>query len=151
MHSLPSRTLISIASAPPAVAPEPVVALADDTSDDMRHLTQQINSVLTGRVPATRTSPTFIAANTSLPFCGELDPPATVNFDRPPSAATSNQAAGWVMRAKRERRFERVRSAASWAISLGFAVVIAGAAAVVVQQGVFDTSKFSNAVSALGF
>lgn len=151
MHPLPSRTLFSIASAPPAVASEPVIALADDTSEDMRQLTQQIDSVLTGRCPAKRTSTTFKAADADLPFDHELARFARDTSDRPPSASTSDQAAGWVMRAKRERRFERVRSAASWAISLGFAVVIAGAAAVVVQQGVFDTSKFSNAVSALGF
>jgi hypothetical protein len=160
MHPLSSRTMNSAVSAPATVAPEPAAVTTEGTADEMRQLTLQIDNILAGRPPASRTSTPFLAmliTETGFPSTGERFPSTGDVFDGAPSEklratmAAPDQAAGWLVRAKRERRFERVRSAVFWAVALGFAVIIVGAAAFVVRGGSFGAAKFNNAVSALGF
>lgn len=105
--------------------------LFDDTDEDMRRLTADITRVLTGR-PDLRVvgSPSFRPTATA-------DDIATLSNDEAvahpfewqaagpmETPRQADQAAGWLSRARRERRRQRLRAAVSWCVALGIAGVI---------------------------
>jgi hypothetical protein len=103
--------------------------LFDDTDEDMRRLTADISRVLSGR-PDLRivgVQSEVGAAAGGLPITAGDE--AANPFEWQSSEAAEkprapDQAAGWLSRAKRERRYARLRSALSWCVALGIAGVI---------------------------
>lgn len=130
---------------PPAAAPSN--AFLDQTADDVRRLTADIDQVLSRQPPALSrrlsavrlVSPADEARAMSRSVSGDGD--GADEFDwraepaqrgRHPSRADAAQAAGWLRKAKRERRTSRLRSALSWLIALGFGAGIVAASALLI-------------------
>jgi hypothetical protein len=145
-----SFSVISAAQSAPRVAvPPPLPAadksrsshLFDETDEDMRRLTADISRVL-ARQPDLRVvgaqnaggefspSGAFLIADdeTAHPFEWQVS-------ETPRAQATADHAAGWLSRARRERRYARLRSALSWCVALGIAGVIVVAVAGTVRGG----------------
>ncbi len=135
-------------SAAHALAPPPLPAVDrgasahvfEDTDEDMRRLTADITRVLTGR-PDLRLVGTLPVGPVSTAG-GEpaLADEAGHPFEWQASDAkrrphTVDHAAGWLSRARRERRYQRLRAALSWCVALGIAGVIIAAVAGSVSSG----------------
>ncbi len=129
----PSPRLISAPGSRP-VAPPPV-PLFDTPADDMRRLTVEIDRVLSGRPELISSQYQFSSA--ALSGAGDEIDLWTVEDGNAAAAraggASAEQAAGWLGRAKRERRVERARLAVSWTVAILFVAMIAGASAYVVR------------------
>jgi hypothetical protein len=103
----------------------------------MRQLTVEIDRVLSGRPLPASSQYQFSSATVS--GAGDETDLWTAE-DRNAAGARAGgvageQAAGWLGRAKRERRVERVRSAISWTVAVVFVAMIASASAYVVRGG----------------
>jgi hypothetical protein len=117
----------------PVVPSDRSTTLFDDADDDMRRLTAAIDHVLSGRSGARMVSPDPAAGysqaslSTVVPAIDAPDNDAlTFEWEAANDATghdVSDRAAGWMKRARRERRFERLRSALSWCMALA---VVAG-------------------------
>jgi hypothetical protein len=97
----------------------------DETDDEMRRLMVDIDRVLSGR-PGLRLVQGDIAVD---PF----EPDDHFVWQGREGEAQSDQAAGptagWLDRAKRARKFERVRSAMAWMVVIAIVAGISGTAA----------------------
>ena len=115
--------------------------LFDDTEDDMRRLTADITRVLTGRpdlriVGAIPVGPAAAAGvePALADEAGHLFEWQALDAEQKPHAAAEH-AAGWLSRARRERRYRRLRAALSWCVALGIAGIIIAAVAGSVRGG----------------
>jgi hypothetical protein len=145
------------ASNVPLSANNAAAAFIDGTAEDVRLLTLEIDTVMSGRPPIRR-------LHTSLQEAASKDrrvqsdgadwQPGHDDFSWTPRdrrrVMAAYQAADWLLRAKRERRFARVRSAISWVLSLSFAMVIVGLAGFIVQGGLSGAANLDSAMRALG-
>lgn len=165
MHPLSPRTLLPArhgsATLPPPVPPVARVSsasLIDDTADDVRRLTDEIDRVLTGRPTERRAhvhSLSAVLAGAASNVAEETSAAGAEPFDwfaadKRNGTIPVNRSAGWVSQAKRERRFHRIRSVVSWIVATGLAVAIAGVAAIVVQGGLPEADNIERAIRALG-
>lgn len=133
----PAGTAQRVLAPPPLPTAErgASVGLFDDADEDMRRLTADIDRVLSGR-PGLRVvgswtdgagspeadMPVAAADDVKDPFEWQASEPAA-------KPRATDDAAGWLSRARRERRSERLRTAGSWCVSLGIVgVIIAGVA-----------------------
>ena len=117
----------------PVVPRDRSTTLFDDADDDMRRLTADIDHVLSGRSGARIVSPDVVSASSQATFAtvvpasdGPDNGGLTFEWEAAKDARgqdVSDRASGWLKRARRERRFERLRSALSWSMAL---VVVAG-------------------------
>lgn len=115
--------------------------LFDETDEDMRRLTADISRVL-ARQPDLRVVGAQNASGESSPSDAFLiaDDETAHPFEwqaseTPRSQGTADHAAGWLSRARRERRYARLRSALSWCVALGIAAVMVVAVAGTVRGG----------------
>ena len=154
---LATHPMSSIAQRVPGPPPLPALQqdtagrFFDQTDDDMRQLTADIDQVLSGRpeLKLVRSEPPL--SRPEMARSADIDPEEAVRgFDWQATGETASddvtdRAAGWLHRARRERRFARLRSALSWVVAL---TVVAGiVAAASVTFGGYD--QLANALLAL--
>lgn len=121
----------------------------------MRRLTVEIDHVLSGRPPPARSQQQSLYA--ALAVAGDdidLSIAGVETFTRPAAGhrgeGVAEQAAGWLGRARRERRVERARSAISWILVVLFVAVIGGASAYVVRGGLPEPAAIERALRSIG-
>ncbi len=132
-----SPSAVRLAVPPPLPAGKDPGALSflDETDDDMRRLTADIDRVLSGR-PGLRLVTGAGAANDD-PFAAGTDFEwRGADGDGHTHSDPSERAAGWLERSRREQRFERVRTAIAYIVALSVAVAFATVAGVAVTGGV---------------
>jgi hypothetical protein len=131
----------------PEIARVRADSVLNEADDDMRRLTADIDRVLTGR-PGLR-----LVASGTVADEDPFGPGGSFEWRGPESAQTvesTERVNGWLDRAKRERRFERVRSVMSWTLAMGVAAVISGVAAFAVAGGLPSTSDVQSILGAIG-
>jgi hypothetical protein len=138
----------------PAVAP-PTRPHFDHAGDDMRRLTVEINHVLSGQSPPARWQQPSLSA--ALAVAGDdidLSIAGVEPFARQVAGhcgeGVAEQAAGWLGRARRERRVERARSAIAWSVVVLFVALIAGASAYMVRGRLPEPAAFERALRSIG-
>jgi hypothetical protein len=121
----------------------------------MRRLTVEIDHVLSGRPPPARSQQQSLSA--ALAVAGgeiHLSTAGVGTFERHAAGhrgeGVAEQAAGWLGRARRERRVERARSAISWILVVLFVALIAGASAYVVRGGLPEPAAIERALRSIG-
>lgn len=150
----PSPRLSPASGSRPSAAP-PTRPRFDQAGDDMRRLTVEIDHVLSGRPPPARSQQQSLSA--ALAVAGddiELSIDGAETFARQTTGnrgeGVAEQAAGWLGRARRERRVERARSAISWILVVLFVALIAGASAYVVRGGLPEPAAIERALRSIG-
>jgi hypothetical protein len=136
--------------------PVPSVHLRPDhASDDMHRLTVEIDRVLSGQPPSVWSQQQSLSAALAAAG-GDIDRSlaGVSTFDREPTGHRAegvvDQAAGWLGRARRERRIERARSAISWTVVALSVGCIAGASAFMVRGGLWGPDIVERAVRLIG-
>jgi D-serine deaminase-like pyridoxal phosphate-dependent protein len=121
----------------------------------MRRLTVEIDYVLSGQPPPVRSQQPSLSA--ALAVTGDdtaLSIAGVEAFERHAAGhrgeGVAEQAAGWLGRARRERRDERARSAISWTVVFLFVAVIAGASAYLVRGGLPEPAALERAMRSIG-
>ncbi len=141
----PARTASPTAVPPPLPVGDrsATASSIDETDEDMRRLAADISRVLSGRpdlrIVGVQATGVTVAVEGGLPLTAEdksahpFERQAFALADGPRAADT---AVGWLARAKRERRSERLRSALSWCVALAIAGGIVAVVAGSVRTGV---------------
>lgn len=133
----PGRTAPRVPAPPPLPTAErgASAGLFDDADEDLRRLTADITRVLSGRpdlrvVGPGSDDPGPVEADMTVAAADDATDPFEWQASELPGAArATNDAAGWLSRAKRDRGRERLRTAVSWCVSLGIVgAIIAGVA-----------------------
>jgi hypothetical protein len=150
----PSPRLSPATGSRPAAAP-PTRPRFEHAGNDMRRLTLEIDRVLSGRPPPARSQQQSLSA--ALAVAGDeidLSIAGVETFARHAAGhrgeGVAEQAAGWLGRARRERRVERVRSAISWTLVVLFVALIAGASAYMVRGGLPEPAAIEHAIRWIG-
>lgn len=147
----PARTAPRVPAPPPLPTAErgASAGLFDDTDEDMRRLTADITRVLSGRPDLRVVGPRMdgpgpaeaeaIMAVAALDDA--IDPFEWQASELRGAPRATNDAAGWLSRAKRDRGRQRLRTAGSWCVSLGIiGAIIAGVASAVPEAALFFTA-----------
>lgn len=136
-------------------APPPTRLRLDHVGDDMRRLTVEIDHVLAGRPPPARSQQPHLSA--ALEYAGDdIDVSiAGVETSARQTAGhrgegVAEQAAGWLERARRQRRIERARSAIAWTVMVLSVALIAGASASMVRGGLPEPAAIERALRSMG-
>jgi hypothetical protein len=127
----------------------------DHVGDNMRRLTVEIDHVLAGRsLPARSQQPHSSAALAVAVDDIDLSIAGVEPFARKTAGhrgeGVAEQAAGWLGRARRERRIERARLAIAWTVVVLFVVLIAGASAYMVRGGLPEPAAIERALRSMG-
>ncbi|MBY0225185.1 MAG: hypothetical protein K2Q28_05210 [Hyphomicrobium sp.] len=127
----------------------------DHVADDMRRLTVEIDHVLAGRSPPAHSQQPPSSAGVAFARDDiDLSIACVEPFARQATGhrgqGVAEQAAGWLGRARRERRVERARSAIAWTIVVLFVALIAGASAYMVRGGLPEPAAIERAMRSIG-
>jgi hypothetical protein len=121
----------------------------------MRRLTVEIDYVLSGQPPPVRSQrPSLSAALAVKGDDIDLSIADVEAFERQAARhrgeGVAEQAAGWLGRARRERRDERARSVISWTVVFLFVAMIAGTSAYLVRGGLPEPAALERALRSIG-
>lgn len=128
MQPLPSKIVRTAGSHEHLPPQRPASAFVDEPVNEVQRLADEIDFVLSGRERSVRRTmlPTMMSSADRGAEPLSVPPgSAWKDSGRHDPSGAAEQVGRWLGRAKRERRFQTLRSVVSWAVALGFAFGIA--------------------------